>query len=199
MCMFIYIYIYNTYVSVYLHVKYKNLYIHYIYIYIWVCLTKMGQMSASQCSTLISLFHIKLNYSLNKSVVVFYLSLQSIWIYRTFPEFLSMLNYNYADRRRHRIYIKWPIFMRLTHIQVFPSDVTTGLSYLYINLIYKYIHIYTHIYTYICIYMYIYVHTHIYVCECIPPMRLTLSHSRRVRGGPQVAPPVALGLMQDKK
>ena len=31
------------------------------------------------------------------------------------------------------------------------------------------------------------------------PMRLTLSHSRRVRGGPQVAPPVVLGLIQEKK
>ena len=61
--------------------------------------------------------------------------------YKTFSAPLSMQHYNYADRRRHLMHIKWTIFMILTYLCV---------------------HIY--IYTYIYIYM---LHTYISRSICV--------------------------------
>ena len=70
---------------------------------------------------------------------------------KKFPVPLSMLNYNYTDRRGHLMAINWFIFMRLTHL---------------------YIYIYMCIYIYACVknliwhlsmrvYIYIYIN-----CQC---------------------------------
>ena len=63
---------------------------------------KTGQMLALQCSAFLCSISTKIILETNR---LFYFK---------YPYMLSMLNYNYADRHQHLMYINCPIFMRLT-------------------------------------------------------------------------------------